>query len=390
MIYVTPHYYGQFHCLASDCKDTCCAGWEIKIDPVSLRRYKAFPGAFGNRLHNSVDWKEGSFLQYDGRCAFLNEDNLCDLYAEAGKKSLCKTCRTYPRHIEEFEGRREISLSLSCIEAARIILGCEEPVRFLSKSDEKEEEYPDFDFFLYTKLEESREICLSILRNRTLPVRVRMAMCLALARDLQHRIDRDRLYMADKLLARYQKDNAPEFFKQKLDEYQAEGALRYVRMQGIMDVFSRLEVLKKDWPPYVAQAIENLYGAGAEAYEETYAAFSQAVGSKGANGAVWERYMEQLLVYFVFTYFCGAVYDGRAYAKMVLAAASTLLIQELAMSAWIGEGCETPWIGQEEAVVEIAHRYSREVEHSDDNLNLLEEMFAGEERFELERLLSIL
>lgn len=389
MIYVTPHYYGQFHCLASDCADTCCAGWEIKIDPVSLRRYKAFPGALGNRLHNSVDWKEGSFLQYDGRCAFLNEENLCDLYAEAGKKSLCRTCRTYPRHIEEFEGRREISLSLSCIEAARIILGCEEPVRFLEKEDDKEEEYPDFDFFLYTKLEESREVCLSLLRNRALPVRVRMSMCLALARDLQHRIDRDKLYTADKLLARYQKEAAPEFFRQKLDEYRADGTLRYIRMQGLLDVFTRLEVLKKDWPAYVKQACDTLYGAGAEAYEEKYKAFLHEAVSGDANGAVWERYMEQLLVYFVFTYFCGAVYDGRAYAKMVLAVVSTLLISELAMASWAGGGCESPWNCWEE-IVEIAHRYSREVEHSDDNLNTLEEMFAGEERFELERLLSIL
>lgn len=390
MRYVTPHYYGQFHCLASDCTDTCCAGWEIKIDPASLRRYKEFPGTFGNRLHNSVDWKEGTFLQYDGRCAFLNEDNLCDLYAEAGKKSLCRTCRTYPRHIEEFEGRREISLSLSCIEAARIIIGCEEPVHFLEKEDEKEEEYSDFDFFLYTKLEESREICLSILRNRILPVRVRMAMCLALVRDLQRRIDRDKLYMADKLLARYQKEAAPEFFMQKLQEYQVEGTLRYVRMQGITDVFNRLEVLKKDWPAYVAGARRNLYSAGAKRYAEKYREFLQAVGSGGANGAVWDRYMEQLLVYFVFTYFCGAVYDGRAYAKMVLSVVSALLIQELVMAVWIDSGCETPWTCQEEAVVEIAHRYSREVEHSDANLNILEEMFAAEERFELERLLSIL
>lgn len=385
MKYVTPHYYGQFCCLASDCTDTCCAGWEIKIDPVSLRRYKAFPGAFGNRLHNSVDWKEGSFLQYDGRCAFLNEDNLCDLYAEAGKKSLCRTCRTYPRHIEEFEGRREISLSLSCIEAARIILGCEEPVRFLEKEDDKEEEYPDFDFFLYTKLEESREVCFSILRNRMLPVQVRMSMCLALARDLQHRIDRNKLCMADKLLERYQKETAPEFFRQKLVEYRADGTLRYIRMQGLLDVLTRLEVLKKDWPAYVAQACSTLYGSGAEAYDSNYKVFLQDVGS----GAVWERYLEQLMVYFVFTYFCGAVYDGRAYAKMVLAAASTLLIEELVMAAWIDSGCESQWKCGE-AIVEIAHRYSREVEHSDDNLNLLEEMFASEERFELERLLSIL
>ena len=74
-----------------------------------------------------------------------------DIYSEAGPSMLCRTCRAYPRHIEEFEGVREISLSLSCPEAAKLILDCEEPVRFLSKETEKEETYPYFDFFLYTK-----------------------------------------------------------------------------------------------------------------------------------------------------------------------------------------------------------------------------------------------
>ena len=50
------------------------------IDRKSLENYRHMEGPFGNRLHNSIDWKESSFRQYEGRCAFLNEDNLCDIY----------------------------------------------------------------------------------------------------------------------------------------------------------------------------------------------------------------------------------------------------------------------------------------------------------------------
>ena len=53
---------------------------------------------------------------------------------------LCDTCRDYPRHMEEFEGLREGSLSLSCIEAAKLILGCKEPVQFLHFEDDVEDE----------------------------------------------------------------------------------------------------------------------------------------------------------------------------------------------------------------------------------------------------------
>ena len=36
MLYTYPHYYKKFRCIASECEDTCCAGWAITIDPKSL------------------------------------------------------------------------------------------------------------------------------------------------------------------------------------------------------------------------------------------------------------------------------------------------------------------------------------------------------------------
>ena len=172
---------------------TSCAGWQIMIDDKSLEKYRKASGGLGNRLANSIRWDEKRFRQYAGRCAFLNDDNLCDLYSEGGPGMLCRTCREYPRHTEEFEGCREISLSLSCEEAARIILGCEEPVRFVTKERPGEESYPDFDFFLYTKLADSRELMIGLLQRRELPVSLRISMVLALAHDLQRRIGRGEL-----------------------------------------------------------------------------------------------------------------------------------------------------------------------------------------------------
>lgn len=71
MLYTYPHYYRKFQCIASECEDTCCAGWEIMIDDKALEKYKKAKGPVGNRLKNSINWKEGSFLQYHHRCAFL-------------------------------------------------------------------------------------------------------------------------------------------------------------------------------------------------------------------------------------------------------------------------------------------------------------------------------
>ena len=90
-----PDYYKEFSCIAGACPDTCCAGWQIVIDDKSLKKYKRVKGTFRNRLHNDIDWKEKVFRQYEKRCAFLNEDSLCDIYSEVGKRMLCDTCRKY-------------------------------------------------------------------------------------------------------------------------------------------------------------------------------------------------------------------------------------------------------------------------------------------------------
>ncbi len=29
MLYTIPDYYKEFSCIAADCEDTCCAGWQI-------------------------------------------------------------------------------------------------------------------------------------------------------------------------------------------------------------------------------------------------------------------------------------------------------------------------------------------------------------------------
>ena len=47
----------------------------------------------------------------------------------------------------------------------------------------------------------------------------------------------------------------------------------------------------------------------------------------------WNIQEEQLLVYWIYTYFCGAVYDGEIFAKVKMAVVCTLLIHELDMGA---------------------------------------------------------
>ncbi len=385
MRYTVPHYYSHFSCVAGKCPDTCCAGWAIMIDEKSLQKYRARKDSFGNRLRNSIDWKEKAFKQYEGRCAFLNEENLCDIYGEAGPDMLCRTCRSYPRHTEEYEGIREISLSLSCPVAADLILDCEEPVHFLTKEDERKESYDEFDFFLYTKLDDVREAVLAFLQDRELDVSTRIGIAFGLVHDLQRRIDTGKLYETDGLLERYQKEGAKEKLRRKLAAVKEQRPGRYETARGLFGILKELEVLKADWPDYLSRIEEALYRGGAEVYMEKRRLFYEYLEADGARWRLWEQWGEQLMVYFVFTYFCGAVYDGEALDKMKLAVVSTIIIQEIAQALWQTEGKLSP-----EEFKEAARRYSREVEHSDLNLSLLEKQFHNRKECSFDSLLSLI
>ncbi len=395
MLYTIPHYYKKFQCIAGECPDTCCAGWQIVIDDRTREKYRRAEGAFGNRLHNSIDWKESCFQQYEGRCAFLNDENLCDIYQEAGKEMLCRTCRNYPRHIEEFEGSREISLSLSCPEAARLILSCREPVQFLTAEKAGEEEYEDFDFFLCTKLTDARDLMIRLLQDRREPVSLRIAMVLSLGHDLQRRIRSGQLFLVDQLLERYGKEGAFRRMEERIKPYRVDKKSRSRLVRELFEIFGELELLKADWPQYVKRAEQGLaqeeeqFAAGEEAAQVTAGEESAAEWKKEIQDETsWEIWMEQLMVYFVFTYFCGAVYDENAYGKIKLAVVSTLLICEITRGIF-ADPSERSGKDLFSILTESAWKYSKEIEHSDVNLGRLERLFREKSCCGLENLLRV-
>lgn len=377
MYYRKPHYYDKFSCTAEQCPDTCCAGWQIVIDENSLEKYSNVSGDFGIRLLNSIDWGEGVFEQYHKRCSFLNAENLCDIYKELGADALCDTCRLYPRHIEEFENLREFSLSLSCPVAAKMILECQEPVKFLEEEDEKEEceeDFEDFDFLLFDCLLEVREKLFSIVQNRTIPIEKRMYCVLKIAKNLQEALEEGEFFERDFISETelYLQESAEEF---SVSHYEIEQAIR-------KDLL-RLEVLREEWKTNL-EAAESLFQKGEAWYTEKRkkykAEIKNTIGQKQ-----WDIYKEQLLMFFLYTYFCGAVYDDMIYSKGVLSVISVFWIEEITFWNWTAQEGKI----EEKNLLETAYRYAREIEHSDENLNLLEEIFDADKQYEPEALKSI-
>lgn len=377
MIYTRPDYFQEFKCTADRCQDTCCAGWQIMIDDDSIKRYKKIKGDYIWKIMTCIDWEEGCFRQDNTkRCAFLNSDNLCDLYKNVGEDALCKTCREYPRHTEEFEDVREVTLSVSCPEVARILMERLTPVSFVQEEYPEEKEileFEEFDPFLYSIIEESREAMLKELQNRSIPLRERAVLVLAMAHDMQRRINRREMFACMSVIEKYKKPKAQkyvhDYIQKNIEEMSLteSGMLKEEQLSRKMfSLLYELEMLREEWDVLLHKSQNMLFFSSWEKF-----------GSLKRKFELWEKenpeieiHLEQILIYFLYTYFSGSVYDGKLFAKVQMAVYCTWMIQLLWMARWQMNGQKLEKL----EMTEILYRFSREIEHSDENIEKLDKM----------------
>ena len=377
MLYIKPNYYNKFKCTADKCEATCCAGWQIVIDDDSLERYEKEQSSYGDVLREHIDWGEGVFKQDScKRCAFLNPDNLCDMYKHLGEESLCMTCTNYPRHIEEFENIREITLAISCPEAAHIILNQKEPITFATEEVEsEEEEFEDFDPFFFSYLEAGREILLKILQNREWSISIRFALAQRFAEEMQEIIENADLFELVDVFEKYDDAsylaNAVWAIEKERAAFYENASEFFAYSKAMFGRLYELEHLSDDWDDYLEGCWETLYKGGAEAYLQGHRKFAEWCCTDLAKVEFeMDIILEQLLVYFVFTYFCGAVYDYNVLGKVDMSLTSVYNIYEMFVAKWTEQG---EFLSMKD-IERVVYRYSRELEHSDTNLELLENM----------------
>lgn len=375
MRYIYPDYYREFHCTADACRDTCCAGWQICIDDKALKKYRQVDGDYRQKVRHSIDWHRKMFRQKNGkRCAFLRDDNLCDMYKNLGKESLCRTCRLYPRHIEEFEGVREISLSASCPEVARMLLTRTEPVRLLNVERNGEEEYEDFDPFLYSVLVDARELILGILQNQELPIDTRILMMLGIAWDTQRRVDKGELFACEDAFEKYRTGKVRPAAERRRQQHKQDAEGRFRFMKRLFKNLYQLELLSEDWYVRLKKTEHILYETNSSLYQKLTREFKKWLSESTLD---WEMMAQQLCVYYVYTYFCGSVYDGRIFAQAQMAAAYVYMVKEMLTAEWSlnNRTLET------DEIIDVVYQFSRELEHSDNNLIKWEELLEKQKRY---------
>lgn len=380
-----PYYYKDFKCIASECPDTCCAGWEIIIDEDTYEKYKNVTGEFGERLRSKMtlyeDGEPGFILDGDN-CPFLNKTNMCDIYIEIGEDSLCNTCKQFPRFIEEYGSIREIGISLSCPEAARIILDSEKTVEFeTEEDDEMVTEYNDINYELFMQLMPARKIALDIMQDRSMDLNIRMALLINFAQDIQDKIDLNKSAEIEEVREKYLDDNFLKKLIENLNEYKDKGKSKYDNMNKYFQVYKSLEHIDENWPSVVNHAFEYFHKINNDYkfYINKHEDFNKYYNDK-------EYEYEHLIVYFIFRYFMKSVYDYDVLAKVKLAIVSYLIIKELDVVRWIDNGNKLT----KDEQIDLMHMYSKDIEHSEDNLDELAQIFEINRIFNLEQLLIMI
>ena len=183
-------------------------------------------GPFGARLRNEIDWENRCFRQYQGKCSLLNEEGLCDLYLEGGRREGAlpglPAMIPSPRHVARVSGSTPevLPVSCPCPEARETDPETSRDRYAIWKAESRglPERFPGFDAALFQTLMKARGLCFRILQNREKPWRLRAAMTLAFARDLQQRIRRKDYAGAEGLFRRYGTERAWSWFGKKLLE----------------------------------------------------------------------------------------------------------------------------------------------------------------------------
>ena len=323
-----PKYFLDFKCIADKCLDSCCIGWEIDIDDEARAKYASLGGEIGKEITEKT--VHGYFpLAKNGRCAFLDECGLCRIICAVGDEYLCDICREHPRYYGIGADGLDGGLGLACPEAARIILGQVGLPDFVTV--EGSPSYTATDPYA-AKAHELRDFLYSIIyySDDALSVRSKFSAFAAFADDVAFST-----VSGIAITAKPDTDLCDESIP---DGYVSE----------LVSVFCECEALNEEWEKRLGEA--RLVNEG-ELENEIL-----------KNGDEYRA----LLFYFTHRYLRECIEDMSAAGRIMLARCSADLIFLIACT-----------YGERDALERAAVLFSKNVEYSTDNVDMLTNLLAS-------------
>lgn len=231
-----PEYVKQFRCIGSSCQDNCCIGWDVDIDKKTYYKYQKFKEEdlmrlFKSSVHQNreaysdeVDFAKVK-LKKDKRCPFLNDENLCIIQAKVGENYLSNVCATYPRFTNLVDDVYEQSATVSCPEAARLILKNKLGLSFASETADlglqtiimyEVDTRISGQNSMINHLLALRQFSISVLQNRDYTLADRLLILGYFYSDLQKLTDRKRALDIPGLIKAHNEKIRDEKFREEI------------------------------------------------------------------------------------------------------------------------------------------------------------------------------
>lgn len=328
MLITKPAYFDGFRCIADACPDSCCKEWAVQVDPEAAAYYRSLPGSLGERLRQVLTEEDGETVMTieNHRCPMWRDDGLCRIQAELGEEALCQVCRDFPRLRHDYGDFLELTLELSCPEAARLILTAPPAPPVTQTSPGGEAEYDCLDMEI---LKASRQRMLQLLSKSDRPIPETLAMALLCGCHAQSELDCGEML--------------PFGPESALEE--AKSLANPGDYGQILDFFRSLELLTPEW---------------------------EAMLNAPAPGPWTEAHLA-LARYFVERYWLQAISDFDLYSRVKLMLISCLLVGHLG-----GD------------ILRTAQLYSKEIENNADNVDALLDAAYTHPAFTDDKLLGLL
>jgi len=179
-------YFDDFRCIGHKCEDTCCKDWTIYVDKNTYEKYDSIKDDnikkfVIDNINIRSECKNEEFdygvikLNENKMCPFLDKENMCSIQKCFSDAYLSNVCSSFPRIINRINGQYEVSLNISCIEAARIVLLKRDKIKFIYgrkhlnkfepviKVDTEDEFYKNTTGYYLVPI---RKLAIDIMQNR--------------------------------------------------------------------------------------------------------------------------------------------------------------------------------------------------------------------------------
>lgn len=333
--FIYPDYYSEFHCIADKCPDSCCDKWEIVVDDDTAELYGEVTGGIGEKLRNSMaidDEGDRIFTLCGERCPFHEKSGLCEIQRLLGEEYLCDTCHEYPRAVQDCGDFAEYDLSLSCPEAARIILSRKCEPQYIEKVEDVLLDEACYDKDVMDLMKYTRRQILDIIWDRSCTVSEAVRKCGRYALCIQERLDRNEIYPFP------YSDEMPNAENISFSDFSYSSLINSCLDDDILT--EEFRIMLKD----TLSLGETPMDSGAEKVLDSFSDLYR-----------------QLCTHYINRYWLRAAFDGEAAEKMLILIKAFALVRRFGF-AYYQKNKELPF----SAVIRIVQLYSKETEHNTD------------------------